>query len=79
MTAEEKKRITAARRCANKARNFPTNTCPASRHLHIMAEQLIRHGKYPMFEEEPIHCAETMLAVLASLWELRTKDDEATP
>lgn len=50
-------------------------TCPATRHPHIMAEALANPRKkglrYPMLLEEPEHCAETMLAVLACLWEAR--------
>ncbi len=50
-------------------------TCPASRHLHLMAEAMANPRKkglrYPMLLEEPEHCAETMLSVLVSLWEAR--------
>ena len=60
-------------RRVNRARHFPANTCTASRHLHIMAERLATGKKYPMFEEEPEHCAGTMLAVLESLWKARTE------
>ena len=56
-----------------RARQFPENTCPASRHLHMIADHLARGEAYAMLSEEPQHCAATMLAVLASLWELRTK------
>jgi hypothetical protein len=38
-----------------------------------MAEALASGRPYPMFVEEPEHCAETMLSVLESLWKLRTK------
>ena len=66
-------RLKELRRRVNKARRFPDNTCPASRHLHIMADCLLKGG-YPMLQEEPDHCAESILAVLASLWEARTED-----
>jgi hypothetical protein len=50
-------------------------TCASSRHLHIMAEALANPRtkglRYSMLLEEPEHCAETMLAVLACLWEAR--------
>jgi hypothetical protein len=72
-TVDAKARIKALRRRVDKARKFPTNTCPASRHLHMMAECLLKGG-YPMLQEEPDHCAESILAVLESLWEARTKD-----
>lgn len=52
----------------NKARDFPKHTCPASRHLHIMADCLTKKGGYPMLTEEPVHCAITLYAVLESLW-----------
>jgi hypothetical protein len=78
-TKEEKKRLTALRRRVSRARNFPTNTCPSSRHLHIMADQLSKHGIYHMLNEEPVHCAESIYAVLASLWEARTKLEKYEP
>lgn len=68
----DKKRIDNLRRRVNRARNFPTNTCGSSRHLHTMAECLL-NGGYTMLQEEPAHCAESMLAVLECLWKLRTK------
>lgn len=61
------------RRRVDRARNFPVNTCPASRHLHIIAECLAKGRPYSMLEEEPEHCAGTMLAVLEALWKARTK------
>lgn len=78
-TIDRAKELKALRRRANRARKFPTNTCPASRHLHIMADCLLKPKKdgslrYPMFEEEPEHCAESILAVIASLWETRSKN-----
>lgn len=65
------------RRRVNRARDFPRNTCPASRHLHLMAEHLATGKAYPMLQEEPEHCAETMLSVLESLWKLRTRHPDA--
>lgn len=66
------------RRRVTRARNEGAGgiTCPASRHLHIMADALMkpmRDGslRYPAFAEEPEHCAESIYAVLASLWEAR--------
>jgi len=61
------------RRRVNRARDFPENTCSASRHLHLMASQLAAGRPYPMLQEEPAHCAMTMLAVLESLWKARTE------
>lgn len=65
---EDQKRIAKLRRQVNRVRDFPTHTCPASRHLHIMANRLLTKGGYPMLTDEADHCAETMLAVLLSLW-----------
>lgn len=56
-----------------KARNFPTNTCPASRHVQIMGEALPKKGGYPMLQEEPEHCAGSILATVAALYEARTE------
>ncbi len=57
----------------NRARDFPAHTCPASRHLHLMAEQLASGKPYPMLQEEPEYCAESMLSVLESLWKGRKR------
>lgn len=53
-------------------RDFPKNTCPASRHVEMMAEILATGARYYMFEDEPEHCAESMRAVVEELWRLRT-------
>lgn len=47
--------------------------CPASRHLHMIAEALATGKIYHMLTEEPEHCAGTMLSVLESLWKARRK------
>lgn len=60
------------RRRVSRTRRFMENTCPASRHLHQMAEALAVRRPYPMLQDEPDHCAASMLAVLESLWKTRT-------
>lgn len=60
------------RRRVNRARRFPENTCPASRHLHLIADALAGGRAYPMLTEEPQHCAMSIYAVLESLWKART-------
>lgn len=65
--------LAQAKRRAAKARRFPDNTCGASRHLHIMANYLAAGKPYCMFTEEPQHCAESIYAVIAALWEARTE------
>lgn len=58
---------------AKRHRNFPFNTCPASRHVQMIAE-FLAHGKpYPMLQEEPEHCAGSMLSTVASLYAARTE------
>lgn len=57
---------------AEAARDFPNNTCPASRHLQTMADALADSGRYPMAQEDPAHVAGSIYAVLASLWEARS-------
>jgi hypothetical protein len=62
------------RRRVDRARDFPANTCPASRHLHMIAEALATGRDYPMLREEPEHCAASMLSVLESLWKARKRE-----
>lgn len=75
---DDARRLRNLRRRVNRVRRFPTNTCPASRHLHMIADALASGRKYHMIDEEPEHVASTMYAVLESLWKLRTKHP-ATP
>ena len=66
-------RIPNIRRRVRRARNFPVNTCGASRHVHIMADALSSGRGYPMLTEEPDHCAVSLYSVLESLWKARTE------
>lgn len=66
-------RIENLRRRVKRARNFPDNTCPASRHVQLMAENLLRYGEYSMLQEEPEHCAASMLAIVEALYKARTQ------
>lgn len=61
-----------ALRRMNRRRDFPENTCPASRHAAMMAEALIREGAYPMIESEPAHVGGSIAATVSSLWEARS-------
>ena len=70
--AIDRKLLHDLKRRVQKARTFPTNTCPASRHVQIMAECLASGG-YPMLHEEPLHCAISMLATVAALYEARAE------
>ena len=56
-----------------RARRFPGNTTPASRHLHTIALALVNGERYMMLTEEPVHCGETMLLVLLDLWKTKTE------
>ena len=55
-----------------RSRNFMNNTCPASRHAQLIAEQLYTTGAYPMLQDEPDHCAETIASVVSSLYQTRS-------
>jgi hypothetical protein len=59
-------------RRVNRARDFPVNTCGASRHLQRIGEALSCGRPYPMLDEEPEHCGLTMLSVVESLFKART-------
>lgn len=78
MDPSTKARVQALLKRVDDARDFPTHTCPASRHVHIMADNLVRKGGYCMLTEEPVHCAESILAALASLWEGRKELADVT-
>lgn len=55
----------------NEARRFPDNTDPSVRHVQIMGETLGAGLPYPMLDEERGHCAISLLAVVAALYEAR--------
>lgn len=57
-----------------RAKAFPEQTCPSSRHLHMMADELAAGRQYFMFTEEPQHCAKSMYAVLETLWKARIEN-----
>lgn len=57
------------------ARDFPANTCSASRHLAEIAEAILRGQPCPQLTEDPQHCAESMAWTVASLWYARTEID----
>ena len=61
----------------NDARDFPANTCGASRHAAMIAEALCSGEDYPMLAEEPDHCGGSIAATVAALWECRTKLERA--
>lgn len=60
-----------------RAKDFPDNTCPASRHAFTIADHIGRKKRYDMLSSEPEHCAASIMAVIAALWELRTKQQRA--
>lgn len=66
-------RIENIRRRVARARRFPVNTCPASRHVHTMADALASGRGYPMLQEEPEHCAVSLYSVLESLFKARSE------
>ena len=59
-----------------RARLFPINTCPASRHAQMIGQCLIYGKPYPMLTEEPEHCGGSILSVVESLWKARTEIDQ---
>ena len=71
--SDDKARMAALKRRATRARNASLVTCPASRHMHLMALALADGRPYPMLTEEPQHCAESMLAAIGALWEARAE------
>lgn len=58
-------KIENLKRRVNRARRFPENTCPASRHAHMIADQLVRDGLE--------HEAASIYAVLEGLWKARNE------
>lgn len=71
--------IRAARRRVAKARRFPENTCPASRHVCGMADTLVeteRFGGWDVSAPDAEHLALSLYATVSELWELRSRTAE---
>lgn len=64
-------KLANVRRRAERARQFALNTCPASRHVHIMADAIAAGRQYHPLTDEPEYCAESLYSVLESLWKAR--------
>ena len=54
----------------DKARDFPANTCPASRHAQQIAEAILKKGREV---DTSAHAGESIAATVTALWETRTK------
>lgn len=67
--------LARAIRRMRRARRFPQNTCPASRHAQLIAEALAGGQDYPMLREEPGHVAGSIASVVADLYAARTMLD----
>ena len=68
--------LTRTLRRMHRARRFPHNTCPASRHAQLIAEALAGGRDYPMLREEPGHVAGSIASVVADLFSARTMLDK---
>ena len=53
-------------------RDFPNNTCPASRHVQMIAEGLYTTGAYPLLQDDPQHCASSIASVVSGLYQARS-------
>lgn len=60
----------------DEVRDFPNNTCPASRHAQMIAEGLIKDGVYEMIEDDPEYVGVSIASVVASLWRERRENAE---
>lgn len=61
------------RRRVNRARDFPSITDASSRALVTWAEEILHAGSFSPLEGDHEAVAECMLAVVAGLWEARTR------
>lgn len=55
------------------ARDFPANTCGASRHAQMIAEALIAGVPYEMLTDDPAYCGQSILSAVKSLFTARTE------
>lgn len=57
-------------------RRFPHNTCPASRHVEMLADQLLDSGRSAMIESEPENCAVSMHSTVEALYGARDRIEQ---
>ena len=63
----------AALEAMRMARDFPANTCGASRHCQLLAEAILRGEPCHQWAEGPQHCAESIAWTVAALWNARSE------
>lgn len=51
----------------------PHVTCPASRHVSMIAEDLARFGSHTPVVSHPRNCASSMAATVQALWDARAE------
>lgn len=71
MPASPRARRNAARRMTA-ARDFPANTCGASRHTQFLAELLMSGRPLLDLQHDRQHCGESLAATVEALWKLRS-------
>lgn len=54
-------------------RLFSPNTGPASRHTYQMGCALLRGDPYPLLQEKPQQCGESMMATVGELYRAKLK------
>lgn len=78
LARDEARELANTRRRVNRARNKAGVTCPASRHVHMIADALAAPGPVNFdLPYEQDHMAGSLYSVLESLWKLRAKEKRA--
>lgn len=50
-------------------------TCPASRQAFKIGAALVKGRRYPMIQESPEHCGDSIIATVLALWDAREEID----
>lgn len=50
-------------------------TCPASRHAYKIGAAIVKGRRYPMIQESPEHCGDSIIATVLALWDAREEID----
>ena len=66
-------RTKAVKARAKKYRKFMTNTCPMSRHVQMIGENLLRDGIDYMTVEEPVQVGTALISAAAEIYKLRSE------
>jgi hypothetical protein len=79
MTPADDRRVRTLMRRVSRARQFPINTCAASRLVESVGRALVRDGRSALIQDDPREIGEMMLWTVLALWRARDAQGRVAP